>query len=436
MTTTDMKRIKWIAAALALLALGIAGGFWWARSSMSASRSAAALQSPAGSATAAGAGPTKRRILYWQDPMVPGQKFDKPGTSPYMNMPLVPVYADAGGDTGELRISANMAQSLGIRLGNVERAAWPTRLEAVGSVAFDERALELVQARVEGYVTKLYVNTPLERVRRGQPLAVILAPQWVEAEQEYLALLDAQSERGRSLRDAARQRLAVLGVPEEIIRRVETDRKTDASMTIAAPIDGVVAELGVRAGAAFMPGTVLFRINGLASVWVNAQVPEAKVSLSPVGAVAHAHAIAWPGVTFEGRVIALLPQIDPQTRTLTARVALANPGEKLAPGMYVSLVIDGPAGPPQLVVPSEAVIVTGERSVVIAAGGGGTFQVVNVVIGAEQGGKTEIVSGLSEGQSIVLSGQFLIDSEANLKATTNRFGTAPTADAGVPERAP
>ena len=191
-----------------------------------------------------------------------------------------------------------------------------------------------------------------------------------------------------------------------------------------APIDGAVTELGVREGATFMAGTSLFRINGLASVWVSAQIPEASVSRVPLNSMVEATATAWPGMTFKGRVIALLPQVDPQTRTLTARVALDNRDGKLSPGMYVALDISGPSADPQRVVPSEAVIVTGERSVVIVAAAGGGFNVVNVTIGGEQDGKTVILSGLSESDSVVLSGQFLIDSEASLKATVNRLGTA------------
>ena len=247
--------------------------------------------------------------------MVPNVKFDKPGKSPFMDMQLVPVYADE--EQGGVRVSAAAAQNLGIRLGRVERVAIHSQVRAVGSVAFDERLLELVQPRVEGYITRLHVKSTLERVRRGQPLAEILAPQWLEAQQEYLALLDATAERAQVLRDAARQRLTVLGVPETTIRAVEKTRKTSASTTVFAPIEGVVTELGARDGATFMSGATLFRINGLSTVWVNAQVPEAKASMVSIGAKVEARATGWPGTMFDGRVIALLPQVDPQTRTLT-----------------------------------------------------------------------------------------------------------------------
>jgi Cu(I)/Ag(I) efflux system membrane fusion protein len=408
---------KWIALALALFVLGAAGGYWLAH------RQAASSTAPMASGTAATQ--TGRKILYWHDPMVPGVKFNQPGKSPYMDMPLVPVYADEANAGGEVRVNPSVVQNLGIRLGRVERTAIQSRLHAVGNVAFDERLLEVVQARVDGYVTRLQVKAPMERVRRGQPLAEILAPQWLEAEQQYLALLDAKAESAQNLRDAARQRLVVLGVPDATIRAVEATHKTNATTTVVAPIDGVVTELGVRQGAAFMSGASLFRINGLSSVWANAQIPEAKVSVIPVGSTVEAHATAWPGTAFKGRLIALLPEVDPQTRTLTARVALDNPDRRLSPGMYVTLDFTGPESEPQLVVPSEAIIATGERNVVITARDDGGFDVANVTTGTEQDGHTTILSGLTDGQSIVLSGQFLIDSEASLKSTVNRLEATP-----------
>jgi membrane fusion protein, copper/silver efflux system len=339
-----------------------------------------------------------------------------------MDMELVPRYADEGQGTA-VRVDPAVAQNLGIRLGKAEMAEFGPRLAAVGSVAFDERRLHVVQARVEGYVIRLHVKSPLERVRRGQPLAEIQAPAWLAAEAEYLELLDAESARAQAVRDAARERLVVLGVPETMIRRIEETRMTDATTTVFAPADGVVTELGVREGAAFMPGAPLFRINGLETVWVNAAVPEAQVSLISPGSAVEARATAWPGFAFEGRVFALLPEIDPATRTMPVRIGIANPEQKLAPGMFVTLEFVAEPGAPQLVVPSEAVIVTGERSVVVVAREGGGFDVAEVTTGAEADGRTAILSGLSEGQSIVLSGQFLIDSEATLKSAVTRLET-------------
>ena len=419
MTTERLSQTKSLAVALALVALGAGAGYWWANR----------MEISGNTANPPGAAAGQGKPLYWYDPMIPNQHFDKPGKSP-MGMEMVPKYTDAGSESGGVRVSSAVVQNLGIRLGKVDKTSLQSGLHVVGSVVYDDRLLEVVQARVEGYVTRLNVKAPLERVRRGQPLAAILAPQWLEAQQEYLTLIDAHSQGAAVIREAARQRLIVLGVPEAAIRAVETKHETTATTTLVAPIDGVVTELGVRNGAAFMAGASLFRINGLATVWVNAQIPESRVSVVPLGSNVAAHATAWPGTTFKGRIIAFLPQVDPQTRTLTVRVALDNPGLRLSPGMWVALDFTAPASEVQLVVPSEAVIVTGERSVVIVAGEGGSFDVVNVTTGVEQNGRTPILSGLKEGQSIVLSGQFLIDSEASLTSTVTRLKTtapSPTA---------
>jgi Cu(I)/Ag(I) efflux system membrane fusion protein len=363
-----------------------------------------------------------RTVLYWYDPMRPEVKFDKPGKSPFMDMELVPKYAAEEG-AAAVRIDPAIVQSLGIRLGKVEKSAFTPRLAAAGSVVFDDRRLHVVQARIEGYVTRLYVKSPLQRVRRGEPLAEVQSPDWLAAQGEYLALLEAESDRARLIRAAARERLVVLGVPEPMIRRIEESRKSDATTTMYAPANGVVTELAVREGAAFMPGASLFRINGLETVWVNAEVPEAQVGLIPSGSHVEVRATAWPGEVFDGRVSELLPELDPATRTLPVRVVVENPDQKLAPGMYVSLEFESKAGEPRLLVPSEAVIVTGDRSVVIVARQGGGYDVAEVMTGAEADGRTVILSGLQEDQPIVLSGQFLIDSEANLKSAVTRLET-------------
>jgi Cu(I)/Ag(I) efflux system membrane fusion protein len=402
----------------ATLVAGVAIGFLVAKQ-----QAPSDILAPAGtpSAVSPTSAPHERRVLYWHDPMVPGAKFDKPGKSPFMDMDLVPVYADEADTGGAVRVPANVAQNLGIRLGTVEMAAMRPRLETVGSVAFDETLLTMVTARVDGYVARLHVKAPLVGVNRGQPLADIVAPDWLAAEEEYLALLDAASGRGQEIRDSARRRLTVLGVPEPVIRRIETERRTVVTTTLVAPIDGVVTELAVREGASFATGGVLFRINGLERVWVNAQVPEAQVAMIPGGASVEARATAWPGTSFTGRVEARLPDVDPESRTLPVRVVVENAASKLVPGMFVQLRFVDEAAPPRVVVPSEAVIVTGERSVVIVARDDGGFDVVDVTTGAAAGGRTTVLAGLEQGQRIVLSGQFLIDSEASLKSAVTRL---------------
>jgi len=391
-----------------LLLAGLAGGYWLARQRISAPIPAVAKSE-------------EREVLYWHDPMVPGTRFDKPGKSPFMDMQLVPVYADETASDSGVRVAPSVTQNLGVRLGKVEKVSIQPKLRAVGAVAFNDHLQEVVAARAEGVVAHLYVHAPFESVKRGQPLADVTSPAWIEAQREYLSLLEARSEEGRALQSAARERLRAIGLPEASIREIESRRAVTGRTTLVAPLDGVITELAVREGSTVSPGTLLFRINGMDSVWVNARVPEAQRALVAVGSAVESKAVAWPGLMFRGRVIALESQVDAESRTITARILLENRDRRLAPGMFVSAEILAAKQEVQLVVPDEAVIATGERSVVITAAGEGRFSVAPVITGASQDGRTVIQEGLTEGQSIVLSGQFLIDSEASLKSTEARL---------------
>lgn len=417
-----------VAALIACLATGYAAFRYGMREG---ARGAPASSSP--SAAPAVDPHTGRSVLYWHDPMVPGQKFDKPGKSPFMDMELVPVYAGATDDEGVVAISPRVVQSLGIRTAEVVSGALTRHLQAVGSVAYNERELVLVQARVAGFVEKLHVRAPLDPVREGEPLVELLAPDWVAAQEEYLALRRMRTPDAESLRAAARQRMQLVGMSEEAILALERTGEVRTRAVLTAPVSGVVAELGVREGMNVAAGATLFRINSLASVWLNADVPEAQAAMLKSGRPVEARAAAWPGATFKGRIHSLLPQVNPITRTVTARVELANANGRLAPGMYVTVDLGSVAIANALLVPSEAVIQTGRRSVVIAALGEGRFRPIDVETGAEANGQTEIRRGLEPGQNVVVSGQFLIDSEASLKATGARMEGAPAQDAATPQ---
>src|SRR5256714_3287152 len=224
---------------------------------------------------------TGRRVLYWHDPMVPGQRFDKPGKSPFMDMQLVPVYEDAG--AGGVSVDPRMQQSLGVRTAAVTKGAVTPVVEAVGSVAYNERDVAVVQARSNGFVEKLYVRAPLDPVRKGQPLAELYVPDWVAAQEEYLSARRLAGTRMESLIEGARQRMRLAGMSEEQIRQVESTGKVQARLVTHAPIDGVVAELGAREGMTVMSGAPLYRINGLRTVWVNAEVRESEAGQVKVG---------------------------------------------------------------------------------------------------------------------------------------------------------
>jgi Cu(I)/Ag(I) efflux system membrane fusion protein len=408
---------------IALIAAGVAGagGIGLYRAGKSEGMKAAAPLAATQQGSAA------KQPLYWHDPMVPGQKFDKPGKSPFMDMQLVPVYTDAAGDDGTVKISPRVQQNLGIRTAAVTQGSLASGLSAVGSVAYNERDVALVQARSNGFVERLHVRAPLDPVKKGQPLLELYVPDWIAAQEEYLTAKHLQGGGVDGLADAARQRMRLAGMDEAQVRLVESTGKVHPRVTLTAPIGGVIAELAAREGMTVAAGAPLFRINGLATVWVNAEVPEnAAAGLRP-GVAVEARTPALPGVVFKGKVNAILPEVNAATRTLKARIELANPAGQLVPGMFATLAFAPAAGRKVLLVPSEAVIQTGTRSVVMVAQGGGKFAPADVETGAEANGQTEIRKGLEAGQQVVVSGQFLVDSDASLKGSVTRMGDAPAA---------
>ena len=426
-----------IIAALALAAAAAAAGYWYGtRHAPAGAPSAAGAIAPAAgpTATPAATDAGQRRILYWHDPMVPGQRFDKPGKSPFMDMDLVPVYADAGADEGQVSVSPRLVQNLGIRTADVREATLDTGFSAVGTVGVDERAIVAVQARSQGYVEKLHVRAQYDTVAAGTPLAELYVPDWLAAEEELLALKASRQPGAASLVDAARQRLVLLGVPAAEIARVEREGRASARVTVTAPESGIVWEIGARDGMAVMPGTTLYRLAPIGTVWVIAEVPEAQAALVRVGAPVEARATAYPERAFKGSVNVLLPEVNAATRTVRARIVLANPGGVLTPGMFATVAFGAAAAKPVLVVPAEAVIRTGTRNVVIVAAGEGKFAPVEVEVGREIGDLAEIRKGLTAGQKVVASGQFLVDSEANLKGALGRI--AASGDGAAPAAAP
>ena len=370
-----------------------------------------------------------RKILYYHDPMVPGNKFDKPAKSPFMDMMLVPVYADSEGDgskASNVTISPRIQQNLGVRTAAVTEGTLAPQVAAVGSIAFNERDQVILQARANGYVERLHVRATLDRVVKGQALAELYVPDWIAAQEEFLSVRRMQGANLAPLVDGARQRMRQVGMSDAQIALVESSGRTHPRLTLVAPIGGVVTELTAREGMSVAPGATLFRINGLSTVWAHAEVPESQSALLRPGAKVRAASPAVPGARFEGRLQAILPEVNPTTRTLKARLELANPDGALVPGMFVQMQFMDMRAEKALLVPTEAVIQTGRRAVVMLAEQGdnsGRFRPVEVEIGIESGGQTEVKRGLQAGQRVVVSSQFLIDSEASLKGVEARLNT-------------
>ena len=368
---------------------------------------------------------TGKPVLYYHDPMVPGKRFDAPAKSPFMDMMLVPVYGGAGGDDqGTVTVSPRIQQNLGVRTAEVVEGTLQPMVSAVGSIAWNERDQSVVQARATGYIEKLHVRATLDRVRAGQPFAELYVPEWVAAQEEYLAVKRfAAGDAGVAA--AARQRLLLAGMSEAQVARVDTAGTVQPRITLVAPSSGVVAELVAREGMTVSPGMMLARINGLASVWANAELPESQAALVRPGSQVEARSPGVPGAVFRGSVQALLPEVNAATRTLKARVQFANPSGQLVPGLFVTMQFMDTRAGKALLIPTEAVIQTGRRAVVMVAEEGGRFAPVDVETGLETGGQTEIKRGLKAGQRVVVSSQFLIDSEASLKGVEARLNNQP-----------
>ena len=390
---------RWRAGILAATLIAGGGGYW--------------LGQRGGPATEAGSGQSGRKILYWYDPMVPLEHYDNPGARSSMGMTVQPKYADEGGAPGAASgVTVNPAamQNLGIRIVSAQLGSLAATLNVTGSIDFNQRDVAVIQARSGGFVARVYARAPGDVVRAGAPIADVQLPEWGGAQTEFLAV----RRLGRpDLTAAARQRLKLLGMSDGLIASVERSGRTNGTATITSPISGVIQTLDVRAGMTLAQGQTLAQVTGIGTVWLNAAVPEAQAGSVRVGQSASATLAAFPAETFGGRIVAILPTAQADSRTVTVRIELPNRGGRLRPGMFAQVTLGGTAST-ALLVPSEAVIRTGTRTLVMLATGNGRYQPAEVRTGREGGGQTEILEGLAVGEKVVASGQFLLDSEASL----------------------
>jgi len=352
----------------------------------------------------------EQKALYWYDPMVPTQHFDKPGKSPFMDMQLVPKYGDGSGGGGTVvEIDPRMAQNLGLRTAPAKTGTFFQRVEAVGSVALDERRIVTVESRTAGWIEHLDVRAEGDVVKKGQRLAALYSPDLFAAKQE---LKLAQDSGDASLAKASQQRLRLLG----------GGTGGGSQSGVFAPASGFVMELMVREGAQLSPGMPLMKLADLSQVWLMVEIPEVQASWVKEGRSAEARLKSLPGKVFEGRVDYLYPSLDSMTRTLKARLVFDNADGALRPGMFADVSLFGGPQENVVLVPSEAVIRTGTRTVVMVAESEGRYRPASVEVGPERNGETVVLSGLEEGQQVVVSGQFLIDSEASLLGAYQRIG--------------
>jgi len=394
------------------------------------------------SAASAGSGGEKeakgeRKIKYWVAPMDPNYRRDKPGKSP-MGMDLVPVYEEEGGEEGTIRVDPNTIQSIGVRTAAVTTGELKKTIRTVGKVAYDESRIASVNSKVNGWIEKLYIDTTGQEVRKGEPLIDIYAPDLVSAQQEYLIArghLEKVKDSpfpdvvgsAKELLASARKRLDYWDINDAQIGKLERTGEVRKTLTLYSPFHGVVMSKAVFDGTRVMTGMELFRIADISHVWVQADVYEYELPWVKQGTPATVTLDYIPGRKFHGKVAYVYPYLDGKTRTATARIELVNPGVELKPDMFAHVELAPRVAGKTVLIPSDAVIRTGVRDVVFIARGEGRFQPREVSLGLEgEEGTIQVLSGLSGGERIVVSAQFLLDSESSLKEALKKFqgGTA------------
>ncbi|HSO20062.1 MAG TPA: efflux RND transporter periplasmic adaptor subunit [Desulfosarcina sp.] len=368
---------------------------------------------------------TGKTIKYWVAPMDPTYIRDEPGKSP-MGMDLVPVYEEADGEkeaTSTVRIDPVTRQNMGIRLGIVEKRRLAKTIRTFGTITTDETGLHSVNTKFNGWIETLYVDFVGERVEKGQPLFEIYSPDLLTAQQEYLIAVQQQKALGRSspegvdrLLDASRTRLAYWDLTDAQIARLETSGEIQKTVTIFSPASGVVIKKNALEGHYVKAGEHQYEIADFSTVWVDVDIYEYELPWVHQGMPAEMELAYIPGRRYAGEVLFIYPFLDPNTRTARLRLSLPNPDDKFKPGMYANVTLESVLPGERLVVPQEAVIDSGVRKRVFVSKGKGTFEAREVTLGVEGNDYVfEVIDGLAEGEEIVVSGQFLLDSESRLK---------------------
>lgn len=374
----------------------------------------------------------ERRVLFWYDPMYPNTRFDKPGKSPFMDMDLIPKYADeetASTSAPGVRIDPTQTQNLGLKTEPVRRGPLQYAQTFPANVSYNEYQFVIVQARSAGFIEKVYPLTVGDKIKQGSPLIDLTIPDWVEAQSEYLLLRETGGSATQV--EGILERLRLAGMPEADIQRLKATRKIQTRFTLKAPIDGVITAFDLRTGMNISKDNVVAKIQGMDPVWVSASVPESIAWLIKDASQFTITVPAWPGKSFTISKWSILPSVDSTTRTLQLRLQVDNPDEALKPGMNAYLQLKTQSEP-MLLIPSKALIDTGTEQRVITVDNEGRFVPKQVAVFHESQGLTAIHSGLSEGENVVSSGLFLIDSEANISGALDRMRAQANGTLAVP----
>jgi len=381
----------------------------------------------------------ERKVLYWRAPMDPNYISETPGKSP-MGMDLIPVYEDeVMGSGGGVKIDPTTVQNIGVKTAIIKRQALSREVRTVGTVDYDETRITDVNTKITGWVETLFVDYTGQNVKMGQPLLKIYSPELVAAQEEYLTSSDyvkrlqgTASEDvlkgAKELLHASKQRLLYWDITKGQIDELERKRTVSRTMTVYSPQEGVVIHKAVNKGAQIMAGQHLYRIAALDRVWVYAEIYEYEMPWVKVGQQAEVVLPSMPGKTLTGKITYIFPYLEPKTRTVKVRMAFDNAELTLKPDMFANVKIKPVVSLDAVVIPIQAVIHSGERNVVIIDLGEGRFMPREVVLGVESEGVYEVLDGLSEGERIVTSSHFLIDSESNLKTALAGFSGRDTDD--------
>lgn len=456
--TNDRKKAALTASTVVLAIIGVAMLFWGPASAGWTStrvRIAGLFSPPAASAAApAATGAGEKKILYYQDPMHPWYKSDKPGNAPDCGMKLVAVYADEGPAAsttalppGTVQISPARQQLVGVTTARAEYRLLERTIRTVGRVDLDEERVANVHVKVNGWIQKVFVDYTWQYVKKGDALFTIYSPDLLASEQEYLLALRAQRDLsespfrdvaagGNSLLEAARRRLSLWDLTDEQIRQLEETGKPQREITFYAPASGHVLERKVFPNQYVTPDTELYKLADHSEVWIYADVYESEAPFVGLGQEATLTSESLPGETLKGRVSFIQPHLMEDTRTLPVRMEFPNPDLKLKPGMFVNVELRRALGR-QLTVPVDAVLDSGRRQVVFVAREGGSFEPREVKLGERAEDYVSVLRGLRAGELIVMRANFLIDSESNLReAMAGMAGMPQEAPAAAPPKAP
>ena len=424
-----MKRSGiWVALTLTGIAVAVGGGYWWGLKQ--AGRPSAEMS--AGTSASTTSAPAARKILYYRNPMGLSDTSLKPKQDS-MGMDYIPVYEGEETQSGQVKISPDKVQKLGVRTEPAALRELVRTVRAVGQFQLDERRQHTVTTKFEGYIETLHVNATGQPVKRGQPLMDVYSPELVSAQEEYLIAWNGrQSLRNGTeeslvgvgqLAESALKRLRNWDISDAQLQRLKKDGKATRTLTLYSPANGVVLEKMAVAGMRFMPGEPLFKIADLSVIWLLADVFEQDLALVHVGQSVKISVNAYPEKELTGKIAYIYPTVTPETRTAKVRVELANLGGMLKPDMYASVqLVSGHGKAGTLTVPDSAVLDSGTRQIVLVRRGEGLFEPREVKLGMRGNGYVEVIEGISTGEEVVISANFLIDAESNLRAAIGGFG--------------